>query len=158
MVPADGDLTQARGMVLYERASAALAAAVAVDEIKQIHDQALALAACARIAKNRDMEANAIELRLRATRRLDEMRRAQAATVGLNSGAAGGGKKDGPRGSLTNPRDVRPTLASQGIDKTLAHQARLLGRLSDEAFEHKVTEKTWGDELPPPAINDGGAP
>jgi N6-adenosine-specific RNA methylase IME4 len=41
---------------------------------------------------------------------------------------------------LVNPRDLRPTLASQGIDKDLAHQARVLGAMGDAAFEHKVQE------------------
>jgi len=39
-------------------------------------------------AKNRDLEADAIEIRLRATRRIDELRQAQKETIGLNRGAA----------------------------------------------------------------------
>jgi N6-adenosine-specific RNA methylase IME4 len=77
---------------------------------------------------------------MRATRRLDELIKAQKETVGLNQGAAGGGKKDGPRGSLVNPRDERPTLAEAGIGKNLAHQARVLGAMSEQAFERKVAE------------------
>jgi hypothetical protein len=57
-------------------------------------------------------------MRLRGARRLDELRRAQKETIGLNQGAVGGGKNDEPRGLLVSPRDVRPTLAEQGIDKT----------------------------------------
>src|SRR5262249_23417405 len=98
------------------------------------------MAAYARQAKNRDLEADAVEIRMRATRRLDQLRQAQKDTVGLNQGAAGGGEKDGPRGLLVNPRDLRPTLASQGIDKNLAHQARVLGAMDEAAFERKVTE------------------
>ncbi len=62
-----------------------------------------------------------------ATRRLDQLRQAQKETVGLNAGAAAGGEKEGPRGLYVNPRDDRPTLASQGIDKNLAHQASAIG-------------------------------
>jgi N6-adenosine-specific RNA methylase IME4 len=98
------------------------------------------MAAYARQAKNRDLEVDAAEIRLRATRRLGELVEAQKETVGLNRGAAGGGKKDGPRGLLINPRDTRPTLASQGIDKNLAHQARVLGALSDEKFETVISD------------------
>src|SRR5262249_33336084 len=36
--------------------------------------------------------------------------------------------------------DLRPTLASQGIDKHLAHQARVLSALSDEDFETLVAD------------------
>src|SRR5262249_51093238 len=53
---------------------------------------------------------------------------------GLNQGAVPG--KTGLRG---NPvLDPSPTLASQGIDKNLAHQARALGALSEEEFEAAV--------------------
>jgi N6-adenosine-specific RNA methylase IME4 len=128
------------GLTLYDTASRALAKARSVDEVKEIRDQAVAMAAYARQAKNRDLEADAVEIRLRATRRLDQLRQAQKETVGLNEGAAGGGKKAGPRGLLVNPRDLRPTLSSQGIDKNLAHQARVLGAMDEAAFERKVEE------------------
>jgi N6-adenosine-specific RNA methylase IME4 len=73
---------------------------------------------------------------LRATRRLDELRQAQKDTIGLNQGAVPG--QTGLRGSPV--LDPRPTLASQGIDKNLAQQARVLGAMTDAAFERKVVE------------------
>jgi N6-adenosine-specific RNA methylase IME4 len=124
------------GLALYDRACAALAEAKRVDEVKDIIDASVAMKAYARQAKNHDLEADAVELRMRATRRLDELRRAQAATVGLNQGAV-----PGKTGLKSNPvLDTRPTLASQGIDKQLANQGRILGRMSDAAFERKVAE------------------
>jgi hypothetical protein len=75
------------------------------------------MAAYARQAKKRELEADAIEIRFRATRRLDQLRQAQKETVGP---AAGGWKS---RGLSENPQD-KPTLAPQGVDKNLAHQAR----------------------------------
>jgi hypothetical protein len=128
------------GLVRYDAACRALAEARSVDEVKDIRDKAVAMAAYARQAKNRELEADAVEIRMRATRRLDQMRVAQKETIGLNRGAAGGGKKTGSRGLLISPRDDRPTLASQGIDKNLAHQARVLGALSDDKFEIVVAE------------------
>jgi len=107
-----------------------------VDEVKDIRDKAVAMAAYARQAKNRDLEADAVEIRMRATRRLDQLRQVQKETVGLNQGAV-----PGKTGLRSNPvLDPRPTLASQGIDKNLAHQARLLGALSDEKFEAVVAD------------------
>src|SRR5262249_33537789 len=89
--------------------------------------------------KNRDAESDAVELRLRATRRLDELRQAQKETVGLATGGEHGGraKIDGLR---KNPSIIRPTLAMQGIDKNLAHQARVLGAMDEAAVERKVAE------------------
>lgn len=121
------------GLARYDAACRALAEAVAIDEVKDIRDQAMAMACYARQAKNRDLEADAVELRMRATRRLDEMRQAQKATVGLNKGGGDHrvGKKPG----------AKPTLAEAGIDKNLAHQARQLGALSEQEFEQKVAER-----------------
>jgi hypothetical protein len=132
----DGTAAVEGGLVRYDAACRAVAEARSVDEVKNIRDKAVALAAYARQAKNRDLEADAVEIRLRATRRLDQLRVAQKETVGLNQGALPG--KTGLRG---NPvLDVRPTLASQGVDKNLAHQARVLGALSEETFEQAVAD------------------
>jgi N6-adenosine-specific RNA methylase IME4 len=140
LVAGNGDPTtytnrgNAMNLVKYEAACHAVAECKTVDEAKDIHDKAVAMRAYARQAKNKDLEADAVEIRMRATRRLDQLRRAQKQTVGLATG------KEGKRKSLgleTNPSD-RPTLASQGIDKNLAHQGRVLGKLSDEQFEAVV--------------------
>jgi hypothetical protein len=121
-------------LALYDAARHALAEAKRIDEVKDIRDRAVALATYARQANNRDLEADAVEIRLRAVRRLGEMMAEQAKTVGLNQGAVPG--KTGLRG---NPvLDSRPTLKSQGIDKTLAHQARILSRQSSERFEETI--------------------
>jgi N6-adenosine-specific RNA methylase IME4 len=89
--------------------------------------------AYAKQAKNKDLEADAVEIRMRATRRLDQMRQAQAATVGLSVGTRG----SPTRGARV---DAKPTLASQGIDKALAHQGRVLGAMTEAAFERKIEE------------------
>jgi hypothetical protein len=115
-------------LIKYDTACRALAEAKSVDEVKDIRDKAVAMAAYARQAKNRDLEADAVEIRMRATRRLDQMRQGQKETVGLSAGVRGSRVK-GAR------VDDKPTLASQGIDKNLAQQGRVLGALSDENFE-----------------------
>jgi N6-adenosine-specific RNA methylase IME4 len=132
----DADIAQTAPLARYDAACRAIAEVRSVDEVKGIRDQAIAMAAYARQAKNHDLEADCVEIRLRATRRLDQLRLAQKETVGLNQGAVPG--KTGLRG---NPvLDPRPTLANQGIDKNLAHQARVLGAMDDAAFERKVLE------------------
>jgi N6-adenosine-specific RNA methylase IME4 len=120
----------------YDAARHALAEARRVDEVKDIRDKAVAMVAYARQAKNRDLEADAIEIRMRATRRLDQLMRAQKETVGLAKG--GEQYHDSPSTGLSS--NPVPTLKQQGIDKNLAHQARRLGALSDKKFEQAVGE------------------
>jgi len=119
----------------YDAACRALAAVRSVDEVKDIRDKAVAMAAYARQAKNRDLEADAVEIRMRGTRRLDQLRQAQKETVGL---ATGGDARKVARGKQ-NP-EQKPTLASQGIDKSLTKQARVLGAMDEAAFERKVAD------------------
>lgn len=118
----------------YDQACRAIAEAKSIDEAKDIRDKAVAMAAYARQAKNRELEADAIEIRMRATRRLDQLRQAQKETVGL----ARGGEQYKTTGVSITP--VVPTLSQQGIDKNLAKQARSLGSLSDEKFEAVVAD------------------
>lgn len=120
----------------YDAACRALAQARSVDEVKDIRDISIAMRAYARQANNHDLEADAVEIRMKATRGLDQMRRAQKEAIGLASG------KEGKRKALglpKNPSD-RTTLAEAGIDKNLAHEARKLGALSDHEFEQTVAE------------------
>ena len=123
------------GLALYDAACRALAEAVVVDEVLQIRDLARQMEACARVAKNRDAEANAVTLRMRAVRRLDQLRQAQKETVGL---ARGGKPYQGKSTGLA--QNPVATLAMQGIDKNLAHQARVLGALSEQQFEAVVSD------------------
>jgi N6-adenosine-specific RNA methylase IME4 len=120
-------------LIRYDAACRAVALAKTVDEAKKIRNEAAAMRAYAKQAKNKDMEADAVEIRMRATRRLGQMVKAQDETVGLAR----------PPGSnkhrVKKQPDARPTLSSQGIDKNLAHQARALRNLSDNQFENAVT-------------------
>jgi N6-adenosine-specific RNA methylase IME4 len=118
-------------LVKYDAACVAIAEAKRVDEVKSIRDLAMAMKAYARQAGNRDLEADAVEIRMRATRRMDQMRQDQKKTVGLNKGARGIGTK--VRG------DSNPTLAEAGIGKNLAKEGRKLGALSEPEFAKAVT-------------------
>jgi hypothetical protein len=66
--------------------------------------------------------------------------RAQKETVGLNKGAAAGGKKESPRGAFTEPRDERATLAEAGIDKKLSSRAQKLAAMPPPRMNMGVVE------------------
>lgn len=133
---------EARPLLIFEVAKHAIAAATTVEEVKDIRDKALGLAAYAREANDRQLEAEAVEIRARAARRLGEMIGAQKETVGLNTGTAGKGRPPSLGGSTDNPpKDDRPTLPSQGINKPLAHEARTLAKMPEEKFEEHVAAK-----------------
>jgi hypothetical protein len=133
------------GVALYDRACAALAEAVAIDEILAIRDIAAALKSAAKIAGNREAEANALVLRLRATRRLGQLMPQQAETVGLATGGEHGGRRR-IDGSRAIPSIARPTFDQQGIGKRLAQQGRELERQNDSEFERTLdlAKKTVG--------------
>lgn len=61
-------------------------AASGADEVKEQLDASVAMQAYARQAKNRQLEIDAAEIRMRAERRLGEMIRIQKETVGLARG------------------------------------------------------------------------
>jgi hypothetical protein len=130
----------------YDAAKAALSKAVKVDEVKQIHDKAAAYKAAAKIAKDKTLEADAAEIRMRAERRLGELMDQQKKTVGLNKG--GGDKRSKHRDSK-KPGDAKPTLAEAGIGKNLAQRARTAAKPSDQEFEQKVAADKEQIKSPP---------
>src|SRR5262249_29855949 len=89
-------------LIKYDAACRAIAEAKRGDEVKRIRDVSIALKEYARQARNYELEADAIEIRMRATRRMDQMRQEQKATVELAKGgrpyqrkATGGDKSPG---------------------------------------------------------------
>jgi DNA-binding helix-hairpin-helix protein with protein kinase domain len=79
-------------LVRYDAACRALAEAKSVDEVKGIRDKHEAIRYYAKQAKNRQLEIDASEIRIRAERRLGEMIVEQEKTMGLNTGRAGMGR------------------------------------------------------------------
>ena len=103
-----------------------------VDEVKDIRDKAEAIRAYARMAKDKQLEIDATEIRARATReigkRMAEMPKAPP----------------GPKpeiGLEENPI----SLADAGIDKNLAHAARQLAEMSESDFEYTLA--AWRDHV-----------
>ncbi|GEP57330.1 hypothetical protein [Reyranella soli] len=136
VAPSDG------GLALYDNACKALAEAKAVDEVKNIRATAEAVRAYAKQAKNRQMELDAADIRIRAERRLGELMHAQGETVGRATGQL-------RRGLESNPRepDAPVTLAEAGIDKNLAHRARTYAAIPAETFETLLSDKRKRDSV-----------
>ena len=131
-----------KDLVRYEAACLALAKARDTDEVKLIRDKADAIRAAARIAKNKQLEVDAAEIRIRAERRLGEMLAETKATVGLNKGAKG----SVVTGSKREPvKDDRPTLAAAGIDKKLSSRAQKLAAVPEAEFEKELGE--WRERV-----------
>ena len=124
----------------WEKAKAALADCKSVDEVKDIVDQATAIQAYARQAKDRTLEQDAVEIRMRAERRLGEMMAEQKATVGLAKG------QQSAKGFTKNPL-APPTLAEAGIDKNLANRARRMARMPQAEFDDAVAGKVVGRKV-----------
>lgn len=125
------------GLIKYNEACRALAEAKGVDEAKDIRDKAEAMRVYARQAKNRSLEIDAAEIRMRAERRLGEMLVAQKETFGLNPGAAGAaGPGRGNKNAVPNENRVLPlTLADVGIDRKLSSRAQKMAAVPPEKFE-----------------------
>ena len=128
-------------IVKYDAACRALAEARSVDEVKDVRDKSDAIRIYARQAKNKQLEIDAVEIRLRAERRLGEMLREQKETVGMATGARnlGGPGKFGPP-ATEGPKDDIPTLADVGIDYKLSSRSQKLAAVPSDDFEN-ATER-----------------
>ena len=70
-------------LIKYEAACRALAECKSFDEVKSWSDKAAAMQAYGRMAKDKTLEVDAAEIRIRAERRLGELITAQKAGPGL---------------------------------------------------------------------------
>jgi len=126
----------------YDVACRALAAAKAVDDVMDVVAHADAVRVYARQAKNRQMEIDAVEIRIRAERRLGELMAAQKATVGVAKPPPPAGRNGRV---VEKPDHMPPTLGEAGIDKNLAHRARTYAAVPQEKFEKLLTDKRRND-------------
>src|SRR5690242_11523246 len=76
-------------LIRYEAACKALSEALAVDEVQDIRSKADAMRIYGMQAKNKALEIDAAEIRIRAERRLGELLNEQKSGPGLNTGAKG---------------------------------------------------------------------
>lgn len=115
-------------LIRYEAACRALAECKAIDEVKDWRDKAQALQAYAKQAKNKQLEVDAAEIRIRAERRLGQMLQEE------------GPKPGGDRQSILARAEDAPTLAEMGISYDLSSRAQQIASIPDEEFEQTLAE------------------
>ena len=132
-------------LIKYEAACRAVAECKAVDEVKAIHNKAEAMRVYARLAEDKTMEVDAVDIGLRAERRLGEMIAAQKAAGGLSRGAAGAGINQHTPEEVRSLRTTAPKLSDAGISKDLSSRAQKLAAVPEAEFEQEMGE--WRDRV-----------
>lgn len=134
--PAHGE-APGDGLALYNSAKRALAEAHRVDEVKEIRDKAVAMAAYAKQAKDTQLLEHATEIRLRAERRVGEILRDSPKNEGTRSQFS---DSSGDYG-LTSPGKTKnqpPTIRDMGITGTQSVKWQRLAALPKDKFEVRV--------------------
>ena len=121
-------------LVRYDAMCRAITEAHAVDEAKDIRDQAVAFEAYARQAMNTDAEREAIEIRIRAERKVGQLLK-----VGPKAKGALKQGSNPPRSSSTT---TGTTLKSLGITKDQSSRWQKLADMSEDEFELAIGTKT----------------
>lgn len=144
-------------LVRYDAMVTAIIACHSVDELKDLHDKALALELYAKQAKNTDAERKAADVRLRAERRTGELLKELARTPREESGRAGG------KGQPTTESPYAAALNSSGISPQTANRYQALAEVPHETFEAHLadpvrkptTNRIISDARdPPPKLDD----
>ena len=155
-------------LVRYDAMCSAIAAAHAVDEVKDIRDKAVALALYARQANDTALERQVHDIRVRAERRTGELLRKMPKAAGAR-GQAGPGR--GKTGSpITTPFSDTPTLKDFGITKDQSSEWQKLAAVPEEEFEEGLANpvalptaahiiaaheaKTFPQPVPGPQVDD----
>ncbi len=133
-------------LIKYEAACRALADCKAVDEVKAWADKAAAMQAYGRMAKDKTLEVDAAEIRIRAERRLGQMLADQKASGGLSKGAAGAGVNQHTPPEGRSAVTTAPRLADAGISKDLSRRAQKLAAVPEAAFEAELAAKRERDQ------------
>jgi N6-adenosine-specific RNA methylase IME4 len=132
-------------LVKYDAACRAVSEARTLDEAKTIRDQAEAMRAYARQAKNKQLEVDAAEIRMRAERRLGEILSAAKEAGQLRTGRP---KNEPDDGLLNNRPDdglFRVVLDDIGVDRHLSTRAQKLAAVPTERFEVMVSD--WRERV-----------
>ena len=145
-------------LVRYDAMCQAIAAAYSVDEVKDIHDRAVALEHYARQAKNTEMVRQCAEIRVRAERKTGEL----LAQMNKAKGAREPGTNRGA--TLSEAPTASKTLGDLGISRDQSSQWQRLAEMPEDQFEAAIANapiattegllraarRSAGDRDPPP--------
>lgn len=120
-------------LVVYEAACRAVAQAKTIDEVKEITNRAEAARAYARQSKNRQLEIDAMEIRVRAERRLGEI------IVDMKSNHLLGKQGQFHGKAAADARKSLLTLKDIGIDSDDSGIAQRLAKLPEPRFEQEIS-------------------
>lgn len=132
-------------LIKYEAACRALAECKSIDEAKTWTDKAAAMQAYGRMAKDKTLEVDAAEIRIRAERRLGEMLAAQKTEGGLSKGAADMDGNQHTGKLVRSSQTTAPKLADAGISKDLSSRAQKLAAVPAAEFEAELAAKRERD-------------
>jgi N6-adenosine-specific RNA methylase IME4 len=122
-------------LVRYQQAKAAIAACRSVDEAKDIHDKAEAMRAYALQANDKDLEADAAEIRIRAERRLGEL-----LVEAKKAGQLRRGPDRRPPICSDSEQIARAKLDDAGIGRKLSGRAQKLAAVPKREFDKRLNE------------------
>jgi hypothetical protein len=131
------------GLVRYDAMVHAIAECHKVDEVKSIHDKALALELYAKQAMNVEAERKACEVRLRAERRAGEMMADMKRTPKAEAGATGGhakAKSVAPA-TVAGPSEYQQARQSAGITERTAQRWQELAAVPAKTFEAALRDQ-----------------
>lgn len=116
-------------LVRYDAMVSAIVACHSVDELKDMHDKALALELYAKQAKNTDAERKAADVRLRAEYRTGELLKELARN-----------KSSGVAATVAGTSEYRTALNSSGISDRTATRYQALANVPRETFESHLAD------------------
>jgi len=124
----------------YNNACISLEKAKNTLEVKELRNKADAIRVYSKQAKNKQLEIDATEIRLKAERKIGELMQKQRDAGLMNNGAQGNPNGQGAKLVRGEKYPAQTTLAENGIDKNLAKRARKLYRVPPKEFEKTITD------------------
>jgi hypothetical protein len=120
-------------LIKYNEMCRAIQAAYRIDEVKKIHDQAVALELYSRQARNHDLEKQCAEIRIRAGRRVGQLLKERE--------MAKGGRPAKNRSRETTGLESPAPLSDLGISKDQSSRWQQLADMPDETFEEALASE-----------------